>query len=698
MNWMRGIAIAAGILLALSVVPGAMAQVTNQYQNDNVAHEPENADTGSSLPSNGFGSASPGSWDLVLNHRVENDALNLAEFNAIYREALEVSSDDGANAERFIFPGAADSDLYWGWFNDKGSDGYMREAGQGSGSPDGVIDDGDDDGTDDVQFGDAAQAAEECGRRGPTCWQATGSWDEFVWRGPNEHVATGNLTHIPNANNDPSIESFADDVAHAFVQPGTHSSYFKSVRCETCANYPYPPPGYGIISEGNDAARAPDFQYNWLGQSWSGPLFIPDDTSLLITTEVTAAANTSKTTGQLRDPGSADAVDVDVYSSIGAGETLYRTAVWDPGDQQDSPLDAVYEEGPKDEIKSIYSNDVPETWQQISETVNELLQPTEPAQGAADDATGMYAPYKHEPAHPADGQGFGAADYNQGADYNGQLSEGDYYANPTQDWSGYANSENLWVDVENRYNLYALVLQGAFGNKFGYNTASPTTQDDQQTQGPGILSHFTRVGTWYDTNGDTWIGNINETGRCSSYEDPYCEGTSDQPQDYSSNPQARDGNNYEFRGTCDAEVKVTFTPLGTPTNGDGEPAWGTTTPPTGVYRYPVFNEAAFIDGADTPQRIQERYVQYGAQEYVVPCDDDSEASGQYFPSEGLLFPTGSIDYPIKMEVTGELTTDIKDRTDSTRNLKSQTVTDTDIINHWQDETTNGEEDEGAPGD
>jgi hypothetical protein len=713
----HAIAIVGGILLLLSAVGTASATHYAGTDDNDVSHEPSTVpDFGEPVegagPANGFGDlpSDPATdrQDLVLNGFAGQPINTGADHNSILRTLL------GEDAENVILPGLVDFEAYWGWWNDKGSGAYFQEPGTAvAGPPGGEIDDGADDHANDTHFDDAA---DECGTTSPNCWQTTGSWDEFIWRGPNSQLAQGNVQfQAPVDTGEGPITNVTGDELYQFVHPGTQGNWVQHALQEDTGN---PLPGYGIISEGADDEQAFDNRCLWEGQVWdcdNGRFGVTYDRSLLITTKVRVAANPVDTNDALKKDFThpdTTAVDTDIYTAPGPVGTLYRTAVWDPGDQQDSPTDVANEEGPKDTAKVVYSDTIPSTLNAISDLQDEALRPVETEIGTVDDTAGApFVPLQpgtgtgiqggppevHEPHRQADQ--FPGAEVNNGAEYN-PAANGEYYV-PTQDWTDYQKAEHLWADVNTDYGYVTPALVSSSPGAPGVNLdAIGGDRSKQDTHGPGFLSIFARVGTWLDVDGDTFIGDLDRAGRSTTSEHPYANGTVEDPNDYTDHPGNPETTANEWRGTCRANVEVTLRPLGTPTNGAGEHAWGSTQPPAGVYRYPQFGlingpgqpatdvtgdvEVAGATLLDDPDDERfSRYTQYGPITFSIGGDCDQPKAGQFFPSEFLFFPSGSADFPVKVTGTVSLLEN-SDRTPrrGTHDLTQETVVDVDRIYQW----------------
>lgn len=736
------VAILAVMALVVVGLPAALGAHYAGLTADDVSNEPDSIDT-QAAPNvgNGFGEIDDAQereneWNLVLDSRAIPTGL-LANPNQVEDRVQTLVGGDSGSAGPFIYPGLTLHEARWGWWMDKGGGAYFQEAGSVGDStfdsgPNQVIDDGDDNHTEDVTYAEWQQNPQACPAGDQTCWQATGSWDEFVHRGDNAQApgpdSSGNLTYAnpSNTGDSPTIQKFPNDTMYGFVQPGTHASWFSTTTGREDSSNPVRTPGYGLLHNAADDAKRYEWPMSEAGSTWVGADFYTVDSSLVMSTQVIASANPLDLGDTVKDWGAevTDATDIDTYTSVSPElETVYRTAVWDPGNREDSPTDAVNEEGLKEEVKTHYSETYPETFETLQrDIVNPAIEQSRPVLGYTSDVTfgGVAehepntgpADFEDEPTNEVDGDQFKYADYGSGAEYTPALfrDDGRYYE-PTQDWSEYADEEHAWVDAKNKIGVHLVIATGNWEGRPGMNAAHPTDSGEQNTAAPGVISTFTRAGSWYDINGDTWVGDIDDDGACSTEEDPYCEGFrgyeglpfQDDPNDYSNHAGNSAVAEPEWRGVCNAEVTQVLKPVGTPTNTEGEHAWGTTVPPVGVYKYPIggnegtgivadtTGDNAVLDDNDDEQLS--RYVQYGPVEMPMGPDATNCKAGQWFNGAKLILPTGSTTYPIKVVTKVDIKDNRLAKPDGTRSLAedpTEVTTDVDIINSWQDATHGSE--------
>lgn len=733
-------------LLALVTValPTALGGHYAGLTADDVSNEPDPADS-SLAPAvgNGFGEIDSktertSEFNLVLDSRAIPGAVSFVNPNQVEDRLQNTIGGNADSAGPFIYPGLTTHLARWGWWRDKGGGAHYQEAGAAGQAtfakgPNNVIDDGSDNHKQDVSYSDWQSNPQACPADDPTCWQDTGSWDEFVSRGDNPHVPK-NLTYAQPSNtgsDSPTIQNFPGDTMYGFVQPGTHASWFSTTTGREGSSNPVRTPGYGLLHNAADGDKRYEWPMTRAGGTWNGALFYTADSSLLMSTQVIASVN-PKDLGQTRKDwtsSKATATDVDVYTAISPQvESVYRTAVWDPDDQQDGDVGeaaGVNNEGLKQEVKYHYSVTYPQTFRQIrTQVINPTVETARPYVGLASDLT-FGGVTEHEPnTGPSDfaddeqnlndGDVYHYADYNSGATYTPRVfrenpEKNDYYQ-PTQDWSEYdpdkGGGEHAWIDSKIKIGIHAVVVTGNWEGRPGTNVQHPTQSGEQNTAAPGVLATFANAGSWIDWNGDTWIGNV-DRGTCSTEDEPYCEGFhgyegtghKDDPNDYSHHA----GNSAlkmkpEWRGVCNARVTQVLKPLGTPTNTEGQHAWGTTVPPVGVYKYPIGgNEGtgivADVTGDnpavdDNDDQQFSRYVQYGPVEMPMGPDTTNCKSGQWFNGAKLILPTGTTTYPIKVVTKLEIQDNRLGKVDGKPIAGDPTeiVTDVDVVNSWQGAT------------
>ncbi len=668
MNGNRILTLLAGVALLTALVPGAVAQTNTlgigendlrdepNHPLDNVGHDTLDNGVG---PNEDFPNA-----PLILEgvYQVSGGVIT-EDINNVMNRAQH--GDDYSSYDSYIYPGLGWFEAYWGWWNDLGSGGSYQEdqvtADDGAlpdvsigGSPNGAIDDA---GDDDVE-----------------------DWDEFVWRGNN-----------PFASNF-GYDSYPGDELYAFIQPGSHA-----VANAWLPNATHP------MDTRADEAGDPDFSFDDRTDSGGGWInangfeTIHHDSSLLITTTVTVSANPSSL-GDGYDPHSGDRVDVDVYSTVDpAVESLYRTAVWDPGNQESSPTDAVHEEGVKGFMKTTYTETVEEVGKQASEALTDAYKPVddgrEPVQGQADDA--VFGPFKHEPNTAQDI--YPAANHDPETSYGGEP-----YYNPGDDQTyDYATEDHLWADAKATWGtpFYAVVLWAPFG----WNAdASMPGDAEHRSQSPGFLQMEANFGSWFDRNGDTWVGTANDPYQFANgdfseqtSDDPYGHGVVDDPnQYYDANPEYTD--EPEWYGTCNGEWKVTLTP-----NTPGE-KWGD----TGVYlvqsrtdgantwngdpTYDIIADTVGDTKVETPAgnvTLKDENGQLSLYRTEGPitlytyCNDASGQAGVWFANDQILFPTGNLDYEVIIESTFTAEDSVTHRhgPDVGQPLSDETVVDVDIL-------------------
>jgi hypothetical protein len=615
---------------------------------------------------------------LVLESLYQSSTLESNhDVNNLLR-AVVASAGAPVEAPDRIYPGDGSFQAYWGWWQDRVSRSWIGAKTVG-GAPDGRIDDAH----------DARNQWDDDPRMG--------AWDEFAWRGSNPWADDHPLASIPNV--DPPVAAYDDDL-QMFVQPGTH--------------HPREGNGLGLVT-GADEARVADARfeddtgvspYSPPGvrqkQTWDGAQgydFTFTDQSLLMATEVTAAANPTPLGRDRYDVDGALRADVDRYAAVApALETLYRTAVWDPGDEVDGPADAaVGDRGVKGFLRG---NDPATEGETLARDLAlQATYPLAPATGAADDAAGK-APARHEPNDPRDA--YPGASHDPATAYNG-LSQGPYYEPGSgQTYDRYRERDRPWLDAQAGYGGPAYLVLLPFPFNFNAHPApnldSPVAQDGEPTHAPGFLYVTAQFGLWWDENDDSWVGRLDDPGRPTRPGDPYRSGEVDDPNDYADTPTNAEAESSrqgvgEFRPICKegASLEGTLRP-GTP---DG--SWG----PTGVYvvqdeqepGYNPWDDAAADVTGDTPQWEDEdderfsRHVAEGPIDFSFKfCSKDRGWSG----NKMVFFPAGTAGYTVTMEVTATLETrstadgpePFTARPDSARIPAGTTVTDVDVVHDW----------------
>jgi hypothetical protein len=695
----------AALALVLSMAPASMASHHAGPPDEtglgaaDVSDEPNTpADepAGEDSSTNGLDPCDPGctgdaSGTLILEGAYTNGQYPyFVDLNNIVRQGTE--NAPAIDHEEFMYPGEAFLSAWWGWWVDKGRGGNLQETDQSvpgvlSDEPDGVVNDGHDNHADNSD----------------TIY--TGAWDEFVWRGENPWAGQSDWdAQLGGKPSKPGDQMFA------FVHPGTHDTGVDSD---------------GLLENNADDAQRPDFNmddrtsqapsspgpyphnnqgYGWLSEG--GWWHYQYDSSLLISTTITYSANPDTASGssELYLPDTGDRVDTDAYSALHpALETAYRTAVYDPGDQQDSPTDPVHEEGLKQQVKQTYSRSDVLTAQAL-DAYYSATGPASPAVGAADDTA--FKPWPHEPTD--DGDQYPNASFDDDKSY-GMLAgdSNDYYENPDRDsdYSAHETAYQPWLDAQTQVALAQYLIQVR-----GYYSANafPTPNGGDaadRTATPSAIWISANLGAWQDHDGDEFIGNLSELGRPTSEEDPYANGGVDDPNDYGDTPTATQTSPDEIKSTP-AEwrgagagakaVQATLEPVGTPTNAAGEHAWGSTNPPVGAYvvrdtdsnQYNPYEDSVEdacgcgagvgdLQGDDDGEQLSQ-YVQYGPIEVSFSPNTQGN-SGGFLMEENVVLPTGSLDFPVKITVEGELDGSKFANLGDGQDLRSQTVTDVDYL-------------------
>lgn len=669
--------------------------------NTDVRDEPSTAADGEA-PTNGFeGKDYPGTWfdnasgELILDSFYEYNAAQVdVDFNNLLRILTAEAGRD--EHEKHMLFGFGYFQAWWGWFHDGGQGHLTREQGLGSGDADGAIDDAHDNAS--VWSGDPQN----------------GDWDEFVWRGEN-----------PWAPDHPRMPhpSKPDDEMTLFLQPGTVAPHEQQAPIPTRDDAGY------VLRNDADDPQTPDLRFEdrtaygayaqrplpqWGG--WTTENGYPTgimDNGYLVTTTVRTTVNPDEVDGGF-DPASGTASDVDVYTAVDDSlATLYRTAVWDPGDEQDSPADAVHEEGPKQEAKDRWTALWTGGEDAAVETAEEAIDPLAPAAGLAADNAGR-RPRTHEPNTAADvygidsgGSATGWATHDPNTTY-GNLQGEDYYDPGTdQGYGGYAE-ERPWVDVQPGYGVpvygFAFTMLGS-GNLFPVpDSGARAQQGEQGAASPGLLTFAGHMGLWWDANGDTWVGDLGEQGRWTEPDDPYNRGLGDptavpdepiyqdranDPNDYTDTQKTTENDGakafpYEWRPLCGAgSLTLTVEPL----TGDGR--WGQ----AGVYvirdrsgvHNPYDDVAADVLG-DGPwgddgdgERLS-RHVQEGSITLDMTCLQSER--GGWFSEDAILMPTGSANYDVEATAVAKVPDNTTSRTDDLA-LGGTQVRDVDVIPAWR---------------
>lgn len=703
----RSLIAVVGAVAVLALGTG-MAAANGHYagldEND-VSNEPSQPtdrngfSTAGAVSGNGFGDTSTNEWDLVLDGYAVSDDNYPVDPNTVLSAVL-ANADESHH--QVIYPGTVDYNAWWGWWKDKGSGLWAQEtASPTAGGPDDKIDDGSDNHKSDVHFSNAAQG---CPPDDPTCWQETGSWDEWILRGRGLSKWASKRSADPD---DPQILEYNDQMK-LFIDPGTTARTLE-VALGHPEEQPGPDrPGYAVLSDTNPSAKVVDANCEAggyedtrgdksAGAAWQCVAGVTTDRSLLITTEVRTAVD-APLAGQGSPEGArviseARAVDTDVYTALSPTvDELYRTAVWDPDDEEETPVvEGSFlfpDEGPKEYVQQTYTHRFADVYAAGAAFVEEVTNPTDPARGSVEART-VDPSWPHEPNHPGDSFP-GAKRGDNPADYNGNLGrdeDGDgqrtFYEPNDQSWQGYQEKEHLWADFFQYYTPLPNIL---LGGGFGFSAQNAASPDEQNTHVPGFLVPFARAGTWLDSSEDTWIGNAHPV-------EAYQDGTVDDPNAYGSD---------ELRFVCSGagSLSATFYPALPPrgdVNEDGEVGiedrpWGTTSPPRGVFLYDSFG-GGLTGGllgdvvGDTPVTDDSggrlsQHIQYGPISIGMGCSGRS--TGTWFPGDAILMPSGSSTYPIVMKGKAELKDSGAERIGRgvQTAIGQETVTDVDVVNSW----------------
>ncbi len=714
----RTLSLLAVLLLVTSLLPAATAQNRDDVgyftgtagvgAND-VRDEPQFATEDNGFPSTDF---SPQSETLILEAVLQYGQYFVhADTNNLVNRVTH--GNDYGSWESYILPGNNIWQAYWGWWTDTGSGMELQEQGVPS-TPNGAIDDADDD-------RDVA-------------------WDEFVWKGPNNaaelHGQCLEDETVDDGDDTYAYSECASDDMFAFVQPGTHDIHANCLGLQSC-----------VLGNHSDEAGAPDFAMEWdettddEEEEWrneNGFGRIHYDQSLLLAAIVTISVDPTDAGPGLYNPEDAEAFDKDAYGAVHpALSTLYRTAVYDPGDQVDGPTDGIHEEG----VKQFAKEDPAQTLETYHRPANELYRGSlgpffdevNPVRGLADD---QYSPnFPHEPNTGGDVYGIDAggilqdwATYDASTSYGGEP----YYDPGDQQTYAYDTEEHFWGDSfathDSSVNAVKFRLYG------GSNYGSPGVDDAGSEMGSHSMLPASglylaaNVGTWFDRNADTWIGNVSDKRNLlpvtedpatadttrSTEDDPYAGGLIDDPNDYGhTQDDSPDSEEAEWRGTCSADLLWTVEPTFDP-DGDGEGNWGA----TGVYVYessfnpytPIVEDATGGAGASVTKPARDangdlavilpgpdddnvqganqgdamsRYVTEGPIEITGICSSVEAGSGNWDPNQVILFPTGNVDYEVKITFEATLTdterTAVDDAGNGGNSLTGESIVDVDYL-------------------
>jgi hypothetical protein len=706
----RALIVAATAVLLASAAPGALGESEAVFppKETGVGHgdvddEPSTqADRGT--PGNHFPNMAfePGQPSLVLDAYYLYEAFPALDVD-INNMIQELGERTGfATDEQHMYLGFGTFEAWWGWWMDRGEGARMRDAdNQGasnlpgaSAEQNGAIEDAHDD--DSRWDGD----------------RQNGAWDEFVWRGDNPWAADHPLERF-NVDEGP-MKSHPQDKMKLFWDPGTHAQNARQPPIPTNQNSGY------YLRNDRDAKDVPDMTFT--DNTDQAPYAAPgnaqdggwdlenrrttgtDDDGMLVTSKITVTVTPKSKSGAAFDRLSGEAYDVDVYTAVRPEvERLYRTAVWDPHDQEDTATDTVHEEGPKQLVHDQFT----ELWLTADDTAIDVadagLQPAGPAAGAADDAAGKKA-WRHEPNRPADeyGVNFGGASHGPQTTY-GMLSgsSDDYYEPEGQTYEGYKSGEQAWLDTQAGWGiplyLFNFNMFGTLNLRTVQSAGGLAGGDDPGGSPPGILGVSAHFGTWFDASKDTWVGDVDEDGRWSSESDPYNGGLGD-PGDGPDDPfyQARgdDPNDYrdtpertkrdpqksepaEWRPLCEgSSVQATLVPR---TNGQ---QWGT----AGVYVVhdsadrgnpydDVVTDALGVAGDEGEQLS--RYVRSGPIDVTLECRDAD--TGLWFGDKWIVSPAGTADYPIEVRTTATVGSDRIQEHGGSANLNGDQVLDVDVL-------------------
>lgn len=621
------------------------------------------------------------------------------DLNAIVEELMVQA---GETWEDRAYPGPGFFAAWWGWWFDKGSGGELRDdqhpAGPASGAnpltssqnADGIVDDGHDNtSTHDTRF--------------------SGPWDEFIWRGENPWAA------------DHGKLNYSEDDMFAFIQPGTH--YNPNIFGEAVA-------GVGIPQEfyaDRDDAQQADFSYDDrttqdtpenppgvkhanIGYGWVAQIGWWDykyDRSLVMATEVTTAVNPDKIEDSTKhDVSTAEYIDHDMYSALHpAIEDAYRMTVWDPecdrtsdtyasstGCSQEGNVYPLHDEGAKQHFKEHATAIGKQGTAPIIDAIEPFFGAAAPAIGVPDDASGV----KPWPKEPDTGEEVlntvNPLATNDDAVY-GEV--GNYYQqDPAADYSTYQDSTQPWMDAQPgviapTYQYQVQLRSGLNFNLFP-TPATVTDNPEDRSMPPGHSLHLTaNAGGWNDVSQDGWVGNLEQSGRLTSDTNPYRDGWISDPNDYTHNPQANEGDptvsldTAEWQGARDdSSVTATLCPV-SPNHGQNpadftcppDAQWGT----TGVYlvkdaeghpdqqwnpRDDMVEDAApescalpetagWFNCKDVQQGERlSRHITEGPINIVLP-GGDTEA-GAFNAGENVFFPAGNADFHVRIETTADV--------------------------------------------
>lgn len=708
------IAILAAVVLILSLAGAASAQNTPNpdtgdlgFGSEDVRDEPNHP-----FDDNGFPESHPGDfWSpkgpnhLILESYYIDTAAGA--FNNYLNQLVYGNNYD--QYQSVIIPGSARFPAYWGWWNDIGSGGDLRNHSATNTAP--LTGDGD---------GAIQDNSDDCRKD---------DWDEFVWRGTN---------NCANEAGNP-YSSYGDDSLWVFAQPGTWDGNVNGA--------------VAILDSDDDKNRQADFRLEDETGGGDGPWGMPNgfgriayDQSLLMTTRITTAANPPEANqgAESFKPFSTKttAVDVDIYSALNAEiEDAYRTTVWDPpqnygdGDDEENAFSTVHEQGPKQYAKEEALATVASVTEPALGTYWSTLNSTQRQRGVAENTIGK-RPDKHEPNTPLDEYGlkdtdgdgtnetFKLATYDE-ASYGGL--DGQYYEpGPKRDYKEYEEGAHTWLDAQQEWSVpvWGGLLMGI--NSYNFHPSAKgiqsQNQNQQNTQAPGLLHQRLFVGLWHDKNQDHWVGGVenkeydpNEEpiGRQSSllipYErwydvskgpqsqnDPYADGTDSDPNNY--------WNTTEWTGidgSGNVNISITLVP------DNPQQRWGD----AGVYfltgAFNPYSPAVSDALGDAPDPVMEPLRNNpevgGLASYALPDDEHGRLSnyrthgpitmnvthvtavghsGHFRTTDAILFPTGSLDYRVKSTVTLEnRDTNMKGSGDTAdQKLTGEIIKDVDFIN------------------
>ncbi len=691
MSMQRTVSIIAAILLVTSLAPAALAQTNTLGIGPNdVRDEPNHDDDANGIPHREF---SPGNNDdptdqLILESYTQVDAQVAGEdLNNILNRAL--NGNNYESYEYYLYPGQTDFQAYFGWWTaDTGSGGGLQEDQVKADDNLGI------DGVPDVNLEGEPNGAIDDALDNDTAAE----WDEFVWRGNNEYAVDHGFC---DENTDGQLDDDCkNEEMYVFMQPGTHNIHVNCVfdprgvlyvAVDGCA-----------LDSASDSGSVPDFtmedrtnieeygSQTWIAENGFGR--VTYDASLLIGTTVTTSVNPTSTgsgSGEnVFDPASGDLVDVDGYSTVNPlVEQLYRTAVWNPGGS---------DEGAKECLKDCVSmEDIP--------SADDVTEPVEPTAGLA---KAQLSPiHEHEPNTQFD-------DFNGHATHDPATSYGGdpYYApGEDQDYTGYQEGEQLWLDGQAMYDGCPLYLVAVYC--YGANYYAPGGQVASDTgsnnAAPGGLYLHANVGSWWDSNGDTWVGDVSNANshvgapgdvhaeipsvfRADAPDDPYASGMDEDPNQYTSD---------EFRGACAASnVEATLVPM-TPNQQWGDTGvyvhdqtWDPYSPmvadATGGFQFEGPGGAnVYLNDTDTygDGGTLSRYVTEGPITITggtVGCSSTDAGTGDWEAGQIVVFPAGNLDYEVRIDFTATITEDWPVRDDAPNSggdLSGDSVLDVDFL-------------------